>query len=79
MGSYVLVMGFVLTHDEANALIKADSRNSDVLFPFLIGDDLNSNHDQAASRDVIFFSDWSMSKAQTYPLCFEIVEKKVKP
>ncbi len=35
-------MGFVLSPDEAQALIAKDLRNKDVLFPYLNGEDLNS-------------------------------------
>ncbi|MEQ9355516.1 Eco57I restriction-modification methylase domain-containing protein [Coleofasciculus chthonoplastes] len=36
IGSYVLGMGFILTPEEAQALIEKDTRNQDVLFPYLI-------------------------------------------
>ncbi len=50
-------MGFVLTPEEAQALIEKDPRNKDVLFPYLNGQDLNSNPDQSPSRWVINFHD----------------------
>ena len=34
--------------DEAQALITKDPRNKDVLFPYLIGQDLNSDPSQTA-------------------------------
>lgn len=79
IGSYVLGMGFVLTPEEAQALIEKDPRNKDVLFPYLNGEDLNSRPDQSPSRWVINFFDWPLEKAQEYPDCFRIVEEKVKP
>jgi hypothetical protein len=78
-GSIVLGMGFVLSSDEAKAMIAEDSRNKDVLFPYLIGEDLNSRPDQSPSRWVINFSDLSIERANEYPKCFRIVEEKVKP
>jgi len=45
IGSYVLGMGFVLTPDEARALIEKDPKNREVLFPYLNGEDLNSRPD----------------------------------
>ena len=54
-GSIVLGMGFVMTPEEAQALIDKDPRNRDVLFPYLNGEDLNSRPDQSASRWVINF------------------------
>jgi hypothetical protein len=78
-GSIVLGMGFVLTPEEAQALIEKDPRNKEVLFPYLNGEDLNSRPDQSPSRWVINFFDWPLEKAQEYPDCFQIVEEKVKP
>jgi len=78
-GSIVLGKGFILEPHEAQALIQKDPRNKDVLFPYLNGDDLNNNPDQSPSRWVINFFDWPEEKARTYPDCFEIVERLVKP
>jgi hypothetical protein len=78
-GSIVLGMGFVLSPEEAQALIDKDPRNKDVLFPYLNGEDLNSRPDQSPSRWVINFFDWPIEKAMEYPDCFRIVEEKVKP
>jgi hypothetical protein len=92
IGSYVLGMGFILTPEEAQALIEKDPRNQDVLFPYLNGQDLNSNPDQSPSRWVINFHDWALDAehddpkkpkgapyAADYPDCLAIVEDKVKP
>lgn len=92
IGSYVLGMGFVLTPEEAQAMIEKDSRNKDVLFPYLNGQDLNSNQDQSPSRWVINFHDWVLDEehedpkkpkgrpyAADYPECLKIIEDKVKP
>jgi hypothetical protein len=78
-GSIVLGKGFVLPPREAERLIAKDARNTDVLFPYLNGDDLNNDPNQKPSRWVINFFDWSEEKAKTYPDCYEIVERLVKP
>jgi len=78
-GSIVLGKGFVLSTEKAKELIKKDSRNRDVLFPYLNGDDLNNDPEQKPSRWVINFFDWDEEKAKTYPDCYEIIEKLVKP
>ena len=62
IGSYVLGMGFVLTPDEAHALIAGNPRNQDCLFPYLNGEDLNSRFDQSPSRWVINFHDWPLNR-----------------
>ncbi len=62
-GSIVLGMGFVMTPEEAQALIDKDPRNRDVLFPYLNGEDLNSRPDQSPSRWVINFRDWPLERS----------------
>ncbi len=89
-GSIVLGQGFVLEPAAAEALIARDTRNKDVLFPYLNGEDLNSRSDQSPSRWVINFQDWPLDRenasegydepvAKDYPDCLEIVERLVKP
>ncbi|MFV0328995.1 MAG: type IIL restriction-modification enzyme MmeI [Dysgonomonas sp.] len=78
-GSIVLGKGFVLSSEEAEKLIKKDPRNKEVLFPYLNGDDLNNDPEQKPSRWVINFFDWDEERARSYPDCFEIVERLVKP
>lgn len=78
-GSIVLGMGFVLTPEEAQALIKKDPRNNEVIFPYLNGEDLNSRPDQSPSRWVINFHDWPLEKAEAYVDCMKILREKVKP
>jgi len=62
IGSYVLGMGFVMSPKEAQALIDKNPKNKDVLFPFLNGQDLNSQSDQSARRWVINFFDWPLMR-----------------
>jgi hypothetical protein len=78
-GSIVLGKGFIVTTEQAQALMAKDPRNKDVLFPYLNGEDLNNDPEQKPSRWVINFFDWTEEKARTYPDCFEIVERLVKP
>ncbi|WP_067453789.1 Eco57I restriction-modification methylase domain-containing protein [Actinomadura macra] len=78
IGSYVLGKGFILTPEEAQALIAEDPRNKDVLFPYLTGEDLNQRWDSSASRWVINFHDWSEEKAKSYGSVFAIAEERVK-
>ncbi|WP_212765324.1 DNA methyltransferase [Streptomyces sp. PKU-MA01144] len=78
-GILVLGMGFTLTENEANQLVANDRRNSEVLFRYLNGEDLNSRPDGSASRWVINFQDWPLEKAQTYEECFDRVDRLVRP
>jgi hypothetical protein len=72
-------VGFTLQPEVARALIASNPRNSDVLMPFLNGQDLNSRPDGSASRWVINFHDWSEEVARQYRECFDQVVRNVKP
>ena len=58
IGSFVNGMGFILSENEAQHMLKTDSKNADVIFPYLNGTDLNSSPTQNPSRYVINFWDW---------------------
>ena len=79
IGSYVLGLGFTLTADEAHVLLEEDPHNAEVLFPYVIGADLNRRPDTSASRWVINFRDWPLERAEEYPDCIDIVRRLVKP
>ncbi|GIF44256.1 Eco57I restriction-modification methylase domain-containing protein [Actinoplanes xinjiangensis] len=72
-------MGYVVSEEEASALIAKDSRNGDVLYPYINADDLNSRRDGYGSRWIINFHDWPIEKARTYSDVFAIAEERVKP
>jgi hypothetical protein len=61
-GSLVLGMGFMLAPDEASDLIKRNHKNSNCLFPYLNGEDLNSQPDQKPTRWVINFHNWPLDR-----------------
>lgn len=79
VGSYVLGMGFVLSPDEAQWMLSADPKNAEVIFPYINGEDLNSDPEQRPSRWVINFWDWSEERAQEYEVPWQWVEERVKP
>ena len=79
IGSYVLGMGFVLTPEDAKEMLEAEPRNAEVIFPFLNGDDLNSDPSQKASRYVINFWDWPEERAEKFKYPYAWIEQKVKP
>ncbi|HET9254874.1 MAG TPA: type IIL restriction-modification enzyme MmeI [Pseudonocardiaceae bacterium] len=78
-GSNILGLGFTMEPEQATALIAKDPHNADVLFPYLNGQDVNSDPGCVASRWVINFHDWPEDKAKWYPECFEQVCTLVKP
>ena len=90
IGTLVLGKGFVLNEADALNLINQDKKNRDVLFPYIIGEDLNNSFDQSANRWIINFKEIPYNKelsplgykgpcASDYPDCLDIVEKLVKP
>jgi hypothetical protein len=74
IGSYVLGMGFVLEPEVARNLMELDGNHSEVLFPYLTGEDLNSRVDQSPSRWVINFHNWPLGRVgQMLPISGEPV------
>jgi hypothetical protein len=78
-GSLVLGMGFVLSPDEAKRMLEADPRNGDVIFPYINGDDLNSDPEQRPSRWVINFWDWPEARAAMYKEPYRWIRERVYP
>ena len=78
-GSNILGNGFTMSPDVAAGLIARDRRNSEVLFPYLVGEDLTTHPRQEPSRWVINFRDWPLEAASSYPDCMDVVERLVKP
>ena len=78
-GSIVLGMGFVLDRDAASQMLDADPANSEVIFPYINGHELNSDPRQEPSRYVINFWDWSEERAKEYELPYQWLKKNVYP
>jgi hypothetical protein len=72
-------LGFILEPEEAKSWIKSEPRNSEVLFPYLNAEDLNSRPDVSAARWTIDFNRMLESEAQTYPLPYQRLVERVKP
>jgi hypothetical protein len=79
IGSFIYGQGFVITEDEAESLLRKDSKNEDVIFPYLIGKEFNSSPQQSPKSWVINFDDMSLNDAEKYVDCMKIVRSKVKP
>lgn len=71
--------GFLLERHAAEKLLKKEKRYSDVLKPFLTGDELVSEQGSQPSRFVIDFSGMDVSKAASYKSLFAHLEKHVLP
>lgn len=79
VGDFLRGMGFVLEPKEAEKLIRNDPRNAACIFPYLNGENLNSDQKQEPSRYVICFHDWDLEQARQYQDLLKIVEERVKP
>jgi hypothetical protein len=69
--------GFFLTPDEAAEMIKADPRNREVLFPYMIGRDLVE--DYGPTRWIIDFAKRDQFAARSYALPWARVQERVMP
>jgi len=79
VGSYVLGMGFTLTPEEREELIATDPQNTERIFPYLGGLEVNSSPTQSHDRYVISFGQMKLEEAEKWPDLIEIVREKVKP
>ncbi|PSL56580.1 hypothetical protein B0I31_103333 [Saccharothrix carnea] len=78
-GSIVWGDEFFLSEDSALALIASGERNREVVLPYLIGEELNSNPECLAERWIVNFHTWSEERAAEYVEVFRIAENKIKP
>ena len=89
-GTIVLGLGFVLTPDERDELIKKDKRNAERILPYIGGEEVNTNPTQDFSRLVICFSDipkkagdelksLDEQQAKNWPDLYKRVAELVKP
>lgn len=71
--------GFLLTAAEAEAEIASQPRSKEVLFPYLIANDLVGSKDSRPTRYVIDFSSRDILDAQRYKVLFDRVKDRVLP
>ena len=71
--------GFLLSIDEARTEIASDSRNAEVLFPYLIAEELIGKHDSLPTRYVIDFLPRNQIESMSYTSLFERIRKTVLP
>jgi SAM-dependent methyltransferase len=69
--------GFFLSAMEAKKLIAEDPKSAEVIFPYMIGDDLVAH--SKPGKYVIDFAQRDQFDARTYRLAFEHVQKHVMP
>lgn len=71
--------GFLLTPDEAASFEKKQKALNEVIYPFLIGDELVGNIGGKPKRFVIDFGDRSINEAMRFKALFSRIEEKVLP
>lgn len=70
--------GFVLSEEEAQVLVDANKKNSEVIFPLMNGHELNNEPLQQPRRKIINFSDWSAGAAARYEEPFRRIDRLVR-
>ncbi|TAE28250.1 MAG: class I SAM-dependent DNA methyltransferase [Candidatus Kapaibacterium sp.] len=71
--------GFLLSVAEAKEMMKRDTKYSDVLFPYLTGDELVGNVHSQPKRFVIDFSPRDVLESHQYKHLFERIKSTVLP
>ena len=71
--------GFLIERSNAQMLLKSDPTLKDVLFPFIIADDLIGEKNAKPSRYVIDFGNRSLLEAKHYKKLFDQVQRQVLP
>jgi hypothetical protein len=70
--------GFKILEHEAQSLIAADDKYKDVVFPFIGGNEVNSNSDDRPACWVINFWDWPEARVKQYGAAFQKLENQIK-
>jgi hypothetical protein len=78
-GSIVLGMGFILTPEERADLVARDTHNSERIFPYLGGQEINSSPTHSHDRYVMSFRQMTLQEAGRWPDLISIVREKVRP
>ncbi|MEC7987257.1 MAG: type IIL restriction-modification enzyme MmeI [Myxococcota bacterium] len=71
--------GFVLFPEQRARLIQADPKNSECIFPYMRGEELNNHPLQIPTRYVINFDSRSLPEAKKWPSLLQVVQERVKP
>ncbi len=79
LGHKTYGQGFILTPAERDALITRDPHNAGRIFPYIGGDEINTDPDQSFDRYVICFAQMDLCEAGRWPDLLAIVRARVKP
>lgn len=79
MGADIYGLGFTLTPIEREQLISKRRDNAERIFPYLGGEEVNSDPTQSHGRYVINFGEMSLQEASRWPDLLDHVRREVKP
>jgi SAM-dependent methyltransferase len=71
--------GFLLSNKESQKILEVDVKYSEVLKPFLIGDELVGNYKSLPERFVIDFTYHDVMSASSFKAPFKVLENKILP
>lgn len=71
--------GFLLSPDEVSSMVATFPNHQEVIFPYLIGEDLLANRHGQPARWIIDFSSRQEIEARRYALAFQRLENTVYP
>ncbi|MFE3047668.1 Eco57I restriction-modification methylase domain-containing protein [Streptomyces albidoflavus] len=77
-GTYIHSTEFTVSPGEAELMVRADPKNSEVLSPYL-GGEVYQNAGREANRWVVNFRTWPEERARSYDLPYRHVAENVKP
>jgi len=78
-GAKIYGQGFILTPEQRLRLIGKNARNSERIFPYIGGEEVNDNPTHQFYRYVINFGSMTLPEAQRWPDLLQVVEETVKP
>lgn len=78
IGCYVRHAGFEVSAVEARSLLDGGTPG-EIVRPYLIGEDISTQPDQAPSRTVIDFADRELEEAARFPAALDLIRQRVKP
>lgn len=71
--------GFLMSNEDAAAEIEANAESAEVLFPYLIANELIGRKDSLPQRHVIDFQPRGLLEAQAFTTLFDLIKTEVLP
>lgn len=78
VGCFLRGEGFVLSREEATALLAEDRRLGAVIRPYLVGEDITKDVRQSPSRFVVDFGVLELDAARAFGKAMKVVEERVR-